>query len=194
MTHTIVWNQLAERKPDDLARCSGARIVSDGLYEIPALNQTYRVDVTSRTISPLDTTSPLLVNHLGVALLNYLTNAKDINLTGEWVNPRHLPGGDNFFKGPHDVPVAGLMERFGEDKKGFQLASERLAGHPLAYADSAYSFLFFPRLPVSVLLWLKDDEFPARVSVLVDRTASQHLALDALLGVFHVLQQALFMV
>ena len=70
MTHTIVWNQLAERKPDDLAHCSGARIASNGLYEIPVLNQTYRVDVTNRTISPIDTTSPLLADHLGVALLN----------------------------------------------------------------------------------------------------------------------------
>jgi hypothetical protein len=46
--------------------------------------------------------------------------------------------------------------------------------------DRAYEFPFFPRLPVRLLLWLADAEFPARVVFLFDRTADQHLQLDGL--------------
>ncbi|MDP7079060.1 MAG: DUF3786 domain-containing protein, partial [Candidatus Undinarchaeales archaeon] len=97
-----------------------------------------------------------------------------------WVGPRDLIGGREFFIRPHEVPVNRIVERFGSDRGAFEEACKTLGGRPEQYADAAFSFLLLPRLPIAVLLWLEDEEFPARATMLVDRTASKHFQLGAL--------------
>jgi hypothetical protein len=49
--------------------------------------------------------------------------------------------------------------------------------------DCAFEFFFFPRLPVRLILWLADEEFPARTVFLFDRSADKHFKLDGLWAV-----------
>ncbi|MCL6560367.1 MAG: DUF3786 domain-containing protein, partial [Firmicutes bacterium] len=54
---------------------------------------------------------------------------------------------------------------------------------------------FFPLVPVTYVLWLGDDEFPASGTVLFDSTASTHLATEdyafiAGMGVFELKKAA----
>jgi len=81
-----------------------------------------------------------------------------------------------YFKGPHRLPVDILAERFGQDLPGFQRVARFLAGTPLEMADAAYTFLPLPRLPVSILLWLGDEEFPPQCTVLFDRSIEAYLS------------------
>ncbi len=81
-----------------------------------------------------------------------------------------------YFKGPHRLPVDTLTERFGQDLPGFRRVARFLGGTPLEMADAAYTFLPLPRLPVSVLLWLGDDEFPPQCTVLFDRSIEAYLS------------------
>ena len=163
-----------------------------GSYEVAVLNRIYRIDTRNSDISqthPPASAGPDL--NCGLAAVVYLVEAVDIEPTGEWVSPRDLPAGFEFFRGPHDVPVGRIVERFGADRDAFEAACRRLGGRPEPYADAAYSFHLFPRLPVAVLLWVQDDEFPARAAMLVDRTAGRHFPLDALLSALNVMQNAL---
>ncbi len=192
MNNTYVWQQLSLKDPASIALRSGAILQPDGALTIPILTTMYRVDIHTRTISLVpESTSREPESHLDVALLSYLIGAREIEPTGEWVSPRSFPGGIEFYSGPHGIPASGIIERFGNDKDGFISVCKHCGGEPIAYADAAFSFCFFPRLPVAVLLWLEDDEFPARASMLVDQTANQHLALDGLLGVMMVLEELL---
>jgi hypothetical protein len=43
-------------------------------------------------------------------------------------------------------------------------------------ADAAFTFHPLPRLPVAVLLWLGDDEFPPQVNFLFDRSVEAYLS------------------
>jgi len=81
-----------------------------------------------------------------------------------------------YFKGPHCLPVEGLQERFGQDLPGFQRVARFLGGEPLAMADAAFVLRPLPRLPVAVLLWLGDDEFPPLVNFLFDRSVEAYLS------------------
>jgi hypothetical protein len=45
-------------------------------------------------------------------------------------------------------------------------------------ADAAYSFKITPRIPVAVLYWRGDDDFPPESKILYDRTITEHLASD----------------
>ncbi|MBM4049010.1 MAG: DUF3786 domain-containing protein, partial [Planctomycetes bacterium] len=64
-------------------------------------------------------------------------------------------------------------------------------GRRVNAGDLAFVFPLLPRLPVTLVLWLADDEFPARLSFLFDRTACEHLPFDALLTAVKVLEDRL---
>jgi hypothetical protein len=120
-------------------------------------------------------------------VLTYLTQAVEIPADGSWISEKDLPGGSQFFRGPHALPMQPLLARFGEDLPGFQRAAFRRGGSTLPYGDAAYGFTALPRVPAGCLLWAGDEEFPARVNLLFDRTLGRHLPLDVVLALAHCL-------
>ena len=46
--------------------------------------------------------------------------------------------------------------------------------------DVAARFHVFPKFPVDYILWLGDSEFPANLTLLVDRSTSDHFSGDAI--------------
>ena len=51
-------------------------------------------------------------------------------------------------------------------------------GVPPDMADAAYIFKITPRIPVAVLYWEGDDEFPPESKILYDKSITEHLASD----------------
>jgi hypothetical protein len=123
--------------------------------------------------------------HPSIAILaiHHLLRADGSRPTGEWVAFRELP--DALFYAP---AFAGHAEgtvayRFGQDVAGFRQACLALGGSPLDLADAAYSFQALPRLPLAVLLWAGDDEFPGQARILFDANAGRQLPTEDLSGV-----------
>ena len=192
MADPVLWERLNAFHGKESVERAGIRLLADGVYGLEVLNAEYRIDATRRTIMRSVKGRENKADDLGAtAILNYVLESKDIEIAGEWVSPLELPHGAQFFRGPHGLPVHGIAARFGNTEQDFRAASRKIGGTPLEFADAAYAFDVFQRIPVAVLLWLKDDEFPARVSLLVDRTAHLQLRLDALLGVFYILEEFL---
>ena len=98
------------------------------------------------------------------------------------MSPRDFPGGAQFFTGTHGVPVNRIIAKFGGDRDRFIASCKKLGGEPLAFGDADFVLRLFPLFPVQVILWLGDDEFPARASMLVDKNAHLQMPLDAILS------------
>jgi hypothetical protein len=82
----------------------------------------------------------------------------------------------HYFTGPHELPLDPLVERYGNDLPGFHRASLALGGKSLSLADAAFQFLPLPRIPLSFLLWLGDEEFPPLFKVLFDRSIETYFS------------------
>ena len=104
----------------------------------------------------------------------------DIPLTGRLVQPVNVKGGDIFFRGTHVLPLDKLALKYGNDKTGFLKRGTDLGGMQMNYGDASVKLFPFPRLPVVIILWQEDDEFPSRADILFDSTCEFHLALDIL--------------
>ena len=72
---------------------------------------------------------------------------------------------------------------YGRDRDGFVEAGRSIGGEPVRLGDAAFKFLFYPRVSMTFVLWLEDDEFPARASLLFDSNANRHMALDVVWAV-----------
>ena len=78
------------------------------------------------------------------------------------------------------LPLDKLAERYGNDKAGFIEKGKKLNGNLMNYGDASVELLPLPGIPVTLILWLSDDEFPARADLLFDSTCEQRLPLDIL--------------
>ena len=167
-------------------------MLSKNVYEMKILNGRFRIDCRQRSINPVDTPEDRPQSGLfSIAVVAYLLQSQKIEPAAEWVSPLDLPGGSQFFRVSHTPPVNRIVSRFGESETDFSQACLSCDGEPIPFADIAYSFRVFPRIPMAVLLWLADDEFPARASILVDKTAYLHLPLDALFASMFILENAI---
>jgi len=179
----VAWKALTSVIPLDVCRRTLARYKeSEESYLFRALGDDYRIVPKQRTIEHLSNHSFSPDVDFRVMVLAYLTNAKEIELSGKLVQCYQLRGGDSFFRGVHKLPVQELETRFGQSPRTFRGACLPLDGREVPYGDVSVEVRALPRLPLTLVLWVADDEFPARVSVLFDSTADEHLPLDALLA------------
>lgn len=119
---------------------------------------------------------------LQVILITYLLNAHALPLVNRLVAGSGLKGGKTFFQGAHRLPVEPLVEQFGMDPTGFINKGLSLGAQQERYGDAGLRFSALPRVPVIMVLWQGDKEYPARLSVLFDASIAQHLPLDAIYG------------
>ncbi|NIM90563.1 MAG: DUF3786 domain-containing protein [Candidatus Aminicenantes bacterium] len=188
-----LWNSLNSLDPLEVSRRSLASYDEkiQG-YSLKILDGDYLVFPEKQIIKTVQAPSPEpLPFYLQLSCINYLIGAKDIPLSGQWVSEKQFPAGPIFFRGPHEMPTRKLEQIFSQDLDGFTNASTAQGGKKVEGGDMAYEFLVFPKIPARIILWLADEEFPARVSFLFDRTANVHLQLDALYAVGKVLESAL---
>jgi hypothetical protein len=180
-----LWNTLDTMDPHDVSRRSLAEYnPKTHHYSLKIFNYDCKVFPEKRTIRHGDV-SPLAASefYLELSVINYLIGASDVPLICQWVSEKQFPSGPIFFRGNHEMPAKKMTHVFGDNREDFASTSLSLGGKKVEGADIAFEFRIFPRLPVRLLLWLADDEFPARLSFLFDKTANLHFKLDGLWAV-----------
>jgi hypothetical protein len=181
-----LWKALGEQPAEEVSRrsLSPAR---DGGFELAFLDRAYLVHPPSRRIAGPRQDRLLEDPEFELLALTYLAQAQELPLDGQWISEKDLPGGSTFFRGPHALPVQPLLGRFGGDLEAFRRAGQALGGQGLQFGDAAFHFLALPRIPTACVLWRLDEEFPARATMMFDRTLSRQLPLDVVLALVHCL-------
>jgi hypothetical protein len=119
---------------------------------------------------------------LELVTLLYLNNVKQLYPLGrEIVGVKDLKEA-HFFQGPHVLQTDPLLQRYGQDIRGFEEAARFLDGRSMDMADAAYELFPFPRVPLYFLFWKGDAEFEPRISVLFDRSIEALFSADAIWG------------
>ena len=168
--------------PEDIARRTGIRR-DQNVFRFPFFNQEAVVDLAQQRVFRAAAPAEEPGFRLCLISLLYLLYV-DTAALGPPLSPLELPGATTFFqkRGPHALPSAPLEERFGRDLTGFFQVGALLGAERLASGDAALAFQVFPRLPVEVILWEADEEFPAQVSFTVPSHLDRFWQLDAVLG------------
>ena len=179
------WQRLAQLDPHGVQGNAGVTFDTASVeYELTCFGQPVRVAPKDRRISSRSATGALLVETLSefsrLAILFYLCDAQGVPPTGQLITPSQVKGGTIFLLGTHVLPLDRLAQRFSGDREGLLSRGRELGGTPLTYGDMAIQLAAFPKLPIVLIVWTGDTEFPPRASLLLDSGASAHLRADVI--------------
>lgn len=175
----------------DLAACDPADVTSrthasydDRLeqYTVTIWNERFVVDLKQNCIACLDEDLRFGGGLFDLFVLYYLMTSKKLSPEGEWVSEKDIPGGAGFFRGPHTIPGDVLVKKVQNDLELFSKTCIKAGGKPVDMGDKAFVFQITPTIPVVVLYWAGDEDFPAEAKLLFDRTIQEHFALDIIFG------------
>ncbi|OGW27658.1 MAG: hypothetical protein A2X56_11435 [Nitrospirae bacterium GWC2_57_13] len=182
------WAILRTLAPEHVCRAAVAAYDAvSNRYTVQCYGMLFIVDLHERTITSSDGGSSLFLGKLSdffrISLLWYLVNSKEVPCTGRLVKLQQISGGDIFARGSHILPLDSIAETYGKSREGFLQKGTEFGGEPASMGDAALRLFPFPRTPLVLVLWLEDEEFPARADLLVDSTCELHLATDIIWSV-----------
>ena len=180
------WELIEARGPQEVCRESHARHdTATGCYLVRSLGHDFSLCPEERRVRGVsDGAEEFYVRHrvyFDHSVLCVLAAGRSVGRTGRLVKPANLPGGHHFFtRGTHVLPLDELASKYGSDREGFISAGLARGGIQVAYGDVAVELSPVPSVPVVMILWLGDDEFPARADLLFDSSAEYTAPLDVL--------------
>jgi hypothetical protein len=174
------WEELRCQDPAVLGRRALADYRSESGYRLTFLGEDYHIDPGQGKIIRAQTPDKRLSFQEYLVLLVYLLKARDLPLSGEWVNEKELKGGALFFRGPHALAREPLEKRYGRDPQGLLRAGQALGGTATGKGEASFRLTALPRIPLEYIFYGEDEEFPAQLIITFDRTVAQHLPLDVI--------------
>lgn len=187
------WEALKVRDRNTLLNFTLFQSHPSGALVFRFLREEILVDLENACLKRLegDTWRSLDDPLLELTTLLYLNHVSSIHPLGrDIVGVKDLKEA-HYFKGRHELKLAPLLERYGQDQAGFESAARYYEGTPLDMADTAYRFLPFPRAPLYYLLWRGDAEFEPRISVLFNRSIEDCFSASGIWGLVNLVSFAL---
>lgn len=177
------WHKLVLSVPAEVCRRTGACFDEySGAYILNVFNASIAIHPGHREIRGTGDLCNMLLGQLShyscLSMLWYLVQAQDISPSGNLINPRELAGGLIFGRGSHALPLDKLAAKYSGDTAAFLKKGVSLGGECPDYGDASIKLYPFPRVPVLLVLWQKDEEFPANAVLLLDATCSRYMPTD----------------
>jgi hypothetical protein len=179
-TYEIIRSRLVGCDFADIARRMGLNFISEELLSVDFLGRTY--EITRAGVHPADGKG-VNVNILSVLVYYAVSPGKGEPLYDFTLMHNFSRG---LFSGSHsekDWMGAPLVREFSGDYKKFARVADALG---MVYEGSrtageyTWDYLLLPRMPVKVVYYEADDEFPCEVKIFYDKTAPGFLEFEPL--------------
>lgn len=167
----LAAEKLASESIETITGRSGFEKNGEDGFLVPFLGRTYFVSYPDFEFVPKGETFPAREIPLQeqVLILHYLM-APAASLSGKWVAYREIPGATFYFSAFVKRAIDPLKKMFGPDASLIEKPSKLLGGMPIHAGDVGYEFRLFPKVPVQLILWEGDEEFPAEANILFDES------------------------
>jgi hypothetical protein len=177
---SLARSRLAGKNPDLVARFSGADILRDKerstSLALSFLNQALRITWPDLKVLSGKTGDEIPVQQQ-ILILHYLHGAwasNGIAPSGEWISFQEVPDGRFYLDAFHRRAKNPLVQTFGE-KPGFmaRLAEQAYHAEPFDQGDASVLVRALPLVPLALILWEGDEEFPPEGNILFDHSVIQ---------------------
>jgi hypothetical protein len=172
----LAVEKLSEESFEKIAERSGFEPSDGDSLQIPFLDRIYRVSYTQFEFTDQVDSEKEVPIQEQVLILHYLMAAEIPDLSRQWVSYREIPGA-SFYFGPFiKRAVDPLKKVFGQNISAFSRAAEKLQARKIENGDAGFEFRMLPAVPLQLILWEGDDEFPAEANILFDKPIGRILS------------------
>ncbi|MFZ0612913.1 MAG: DUF3786 domain-containing protein [Desulfobacterales bacterium] len=142
----------------------------------PFLNRQYRIDWPDFTFTDIADAAAEVPIQEQVLILHYLMSESQHIPAGNWIAYREIPGAGFYYGAFVKRAIDPLKKIFGNDTAALKKSARLLSATPADTGDAGFDFTVFPKVPLRLILWQGDDEFPPDASILFDETAGEYLS------------------
>ena len=177
--------ELADKHPDLLASSSGA-VIERNKHEISAfclnfLNREIIFSWPELDFAQRGSDAELPIQQQ-ILLLHYLHGAWSsggAGITGEWISFQEVPDGKFYLDAFHRRAKNPMVQVFGHNPELLvKLAGEIFGAEPSDQGDVSVLVKALPLVPVALIIWKGDEEFPPEGNILFDRNILKMLSAE----------------
>jgi len=171
----LAVEKLSRDSFEDILKRSGFASSEANLFHIPFLDRIYQVDYPQFEFKEQVQSEKEIPIQEQVLILHYMTAPEIPPATGHWISYREIPGASFYFSAFVKRAVEPLKKVFGQNIAGFSRAAAKLHAKKIKNGDAGFEFNVLPAVPLQLILWTGDEEFPAEANILFDNTIGQIL-------------------
>jgi hypothetical protein len=172
----LAVEKLSEELFEVILKRSGFESHEANTFRIPFLDRIYQVGFPRFEFTDQNASGQEIPLQEQVLILHYMAAAVIPAATGHWISYREIPGAAFYFGAFVKRAVEPLKKVFGQDLSGFSRAAAKLQAKEIESGDAAFEIKALPAVPLQLILWTGDEEFPAEANILFDNTISQILS------------------
>lgn len=170
----IAVEALAQRSARALAEDGGYGIVGGDTLEIPFLNRFFLATYPDFAFSDKNEPEKPVPIQEQVLILHYLLGDPITEPAGDWAAYREIPGASFYTSAFVKRAIDPIKNVFGADPESMKKVAPLVGGHEFeGPGDACFEFSPFPRVPVRIILYAGDEEFPPEASILFDRSVGR---------------------
>jgi len=172
----IAVEALSRESVDDIIKRSGFETPEANTFRISFLDRVYRAGFPDFEFNDESDEKKEIPIQEQVLILHYMMAGGAPKLTGDWISYREIPGASFYFSAFVKRAIDPLKKVFGQDISALTRAAARIKGRPIEAGDVGFEFYLFPKVPMQIILWQGDDEFPSEANILFDKTIGDILS------------------
>ena len=168
------WKELVGQDFSEVAKRSDTEFdESDRVFRIKFMGDDYLVKPEEMTVVTTDGefTNPFYA----FLIVHYLIGAKDVPLADEMITFRELYGGDVYYLAFKNRAIEIIRKEFESRPEELVKRGLEMGGEEAGMGDYSVRIPVFPKLPITIVMWLGDEEVPTSANILFDKTAGEHL-------------------
>jgi hypothetical protein len=141
------------------------------------LNRQYRISLPDINISLLGMPKEVELRDK-ILILHYFTQAKGTVCSNTPIAYQELQEGSAYYPSFFKRAIKPLIDYFGQNPERLLVAAKDLGGYNANYGDASVTIPAFSCVPVTLVTWKGDEEFPPDASILFDGTILDYLTVE----------------
>jgi hypothetical protein len=176
LAYKLACEQLARITDiEEQCRKSGARYLpAEKSVIIDHLNRFYRISFPQGEVALVNDTEAVPVRDK-ILILHYFTRAAGTPLSGNFITYKELQEGINYYPTFFKRAIDPIINYFKDEPQKLLDVAKIMGGQKVEYGDTALTFNAFPRVPLTIVIWQGDKEFPPDGNIMFDSTIKDYL-------------------
>ncbi len=155
---------------------SGARVETEAWHGVIGLDYLgQRCLVTLPAVEVVAASGNPLTGRDKLIILHYLNTADGAPFAGKPVTFKELPEGMIYYPTFVKRAIKPILDKYADAPEALVAAAERLGAVKAENGDFSFRLKALPHVPITVTLWVGDEELPAEANILFDASITDYL-------------------